>query len=119
MANPTSVAASFTYDALGRSSTTSNPYCTTSDSTYGITTNAYDAIGRVTQVTKQDGSIPSTSYAAHRLQLSLLLLRAVLALQVAKPSPHLAGHRIEVRQDQEDNQRQARSIGPPSTTASA
>jgi YD repeat-containing protein len=55
----------FTYDALGRSSTTSNPYCTTSDPTYGLITNAYDALGRVTQITKQDGSISTVSYTGN------------------------------------------------------
>ncbi|HEY6251568.1 MAG TPA: hypothetical protein VI685_16545 [Candidatus Angelobacter sp.] len=52
----------FTYDALGRPSTTSNPYCTTSDSIYGLTTNTYDALGRLTQTTKQDGSIATAQY---------------------------------------------------------
>ena len=45
-----------TYDALGRVSTVSNPYCTTSDPTYGVTTYAYDALGRKTKVIPPDGS---------------------------------------------------------------
>src|SRR5262249_11720502 len=39
-----------------------NPFCTTSDSTYGVTQPQYDALGRVTQVTKQDGSIAGVLY---------------------------------------------------------
>jgi RHS repeat-associated protein len=39
----------FTYDALGRVSTVTNPYYTTSDPTYGVTTYSYDALGRITQ----------------------------------------------------------------------
>jgi RHS repeat-associated protein len=53
----------FLYDALGRPLTTSNPYCTTSDPTYGVATNSYDALGRVKQVTKQDGSISTADYS--------------------------------------------------------
>ena len=37
--------------------TVSNPYFATTDPTYGITTSQYDALDRVTQTTKQDGSI--------------------------------------------------------------
>lgn len=51
-----------TYDALGRAYTLSNPYCTTSDPTYGITTYTYDALGRTIRVTKPDNSIATTSY---------------------------------------------------------
>lgn len=52
-----------TYDAFSRGTLVSNPYCTTSDSTYGSTSSAYDALGRVTQVTAQDGvSTTTTSY---------------------------------------------------------
>ncbi len=45
-----------TYDTLGRTSTVSNPYRTTSDTTYGITTNQYDALSRVVKVIPQDGT---------------------------------------------------------------
>ena len=44
------------YDSLGRVLTVTNPYVTTSDPTYGITTFAYDSLGRPTVQTQQDGS---------------------------------------------------------------
>jgi RHS repeat-associated protein len=50
-----------TYDPLGRVSTVSNPYCSTSDSTYGITTTQYDALGRVLKVIPQDGTVSSNN----------------------------------------------------------
>jgi len=53
----------FTFDALGRSSTTSNPYCTTTDPTYGVTSYQYDALGRTIKVIEQDGSVVSTDYS--------------------------------------------------------
>ncbi len=52
-----------TYDALGRVSTVTNPFYSTSDPTWGTTQSQYDALGRVTQVTKQDGSISTVSYS--------------------------------------------------------
>jgi RHS repeat-associated protein len=48
-----------TYDALGRKSTVTNPYRSTSDSTYGVTTYQYDALSRVTQVAPPDGTVPT------------------------------------------------------------
>jgi YD repeat-containing protein len=53
-----------TFDGAGHAATVSNPYFTTSDPTYGTTTNAYDALDRVTQTTKQDGSISRVAYNA-------------------------------------------------------
>jgi RHS repeat-associated protein len=52
-----------TYDGLGRVFTVSNPYCTTSDSTNGLTTYVNDALGRPTTVTAPDGSTTTTSYS--------------------------------------------------------
>jgi RHS repeat-associated protein len=51
-----------TYDAVGHVSTTSNPYYKTSDSTYGLTSSAYDALGRVIKITYPDLSISAVSY---------------------------------------------------------
>jgi len=51
-----------TYDGLGRVSTVSNPYRTTSDFTYGIATTQYDALSRINTVIQADGSTVSTSY---------------------------------------------------------
>jgi RHS repeat-associated protein len=51
-----------TYDANGRVRTVSNPYRSTSDSTYGLETPAYDGLGRVTQVTHADGSVAHAYY---------------------------------------------------------
>ena len=50
------------YDGLGRRYTVSNPYRSTSDPTYGITTYTYDAVGRTTKVTHPDGTLIGTSY---------------------------------------------------------
>jgi len=59
------------YDLLGRVSQTYNPTrCATptvncGESTWGYTSYAYDALGRTTSVTEQDGSIISTSYSGN------------------------------------------------------
>lgn len=45
-----------TYDSNERKSTVTNPYCTTSDTTYGLTTYNYDALDRVTKVIPPDGT---------------------------------------------------------------
>ncbi|HZU31796.1 MAG TPA: hypothetical protein VFB79_11815, partial [Candidatus Angelobacter sp.] len=52
-----------TFDQGGHVATVSNPYFSTSDATYGITTNIYDGLDRVTQTTKQDGSVSSVKYS--------------------------------------------------------
>lgn len=46
-------------DGLGHTYTTSNPYRSTSDLTYGITTYAYDALGRACLVVPPDGTLPT------------------------------------------------------------
>ena len=57
-----------TYDALGRLYTVSNPYRSTSDSTYGITTYSYDALGRKTGQIDSDGvSQQSWSYSGNTI----------------------------------------------------
>jgi RHS repeat-associated protein len=58
-----------TYDGMGRPRTVSNPYCTTSDPTYGLTTYNYDALGRTTQVTHPDNSTLLTTYAGRATQV--------------------------------------------------
>jgi RHS repeat-associated protein len=50
-----------TYDPLERKSTVSNPYRTTSEVTYGLTTYQYDALGRVTKTIPPDGSSTSNN----------------------------------------------------------
>ena len=51
-----------TYDALGHVASVTNPYRTTSDPTYGLTQNQYDALNRTTLITKPDGSTVQTAY---------------------------------------------------------
>jgi len=50
------------YDGLDHVGSVSNPYFSTSDTTYGVTQTQYDALGRATQVTKQDGSASTVAY---------------------------------------------------------
>src|SRR5205085_12139086 len=52
-----------TYDGLDRVASVTNPYFTTSDLTYGVTQNQYDALGRAMRTIRQDGSISSISYS--------------------------------------------------------
>jgi RHS repeat-associated protein len=51
------------YDTLGRVSQVSNPYRSTGDSTYGLTTTQYDALGRPIALTRQDGGVVTTDYS--------------------------------------------------------
>lgn len=48
--------ANTTYDTLGRVATQTNPFHSTGESTYGVTSFTYDAIGRKTIQTQPDGS---------------------------------------------------------------
>lgn len=52
-----------TYDALGRVASTSNPYYTSGDPTYGVTGYAYDALGRVITITNPDSSQRLMAYS--------------------------------------------------------
>ena len=51
-----------TYDSVGRAKTVSNPYCLTTEPTYGVTQSDYDALSRTTKTTKQDGSFNTVKY---------------------------------------------------------
>jgi RHS repeat-associated protein len=50
------------YDSAGRTKSVSNPYCLTSEPTYGVTQTTYDALSRTLNTTKQDGSVTSIKY---------------------------------------------------------
>ena len=54
-----------TYDGMNRIWTQTNPYRSTSDSTYGITTHNCDPLGRITSGVQPDGSTLTTSYAGN------------------------------------------------------
>jgi YD repeat-containing protein len=62
-----SIATSKAYDALGRLSSTSNPYRPGGGAWGGLyyTTYLYDALGRITLVTTPDGATVGTSYSAN------------------------------------------------------
>jgi RHS repeat-associated protein len=53
-----------TYDTSSRRHSDSNPYRSTSDSTYGIITYAYDGMNRQVSMTNPDGNIKGTYYGA-------------------------------------------------------
>ena len=52
-----------TYDGMGRVWTVSNPYRSTGDSSYGVTTYNYDPLGRTLSVTNPDSTASTTTYA--------------------------------------------------------
>jgi YD repeat-containing protein len=54
-----------TYDGLGLPYTVSNPYRSTSDSTYGLTTYTYDALGRTLNQLRPDSSSLKWSYSSN------------------------------------------------------
>ena len=51
------------YDALGRVMASSNPYRSSTDVTYGVTTFRYDALGRKTSKLNPDGTISTSPYS--------------------------------------------------------
>jgi RHS repeat-associated protein len=55
-----------TYDGLGRKHTVSNPYRSTSDPTYGLTTFGYDGLSRVKTVTTSDNAVVRTDYSGNQ-----------------------------------------------------
>lgn len=58
------------YDGVGRKVSVSNPYQTTGDLTYGVTTYQYDGLNRTILVTKQDGSKVVTDYAGNTVTVT-------------------------------------------------
>src|SRR4029077_12515331 len=50
------------YDVAGRVASVSNPYCLTTEATYGTTQNQHDALSRSTKTIKQDGSFTTVKY---------------------------------------------------------
>lgn len=58
------------YDGLGREYTVTNPYRSTGDPTYGVTTYAYDSLNRTTQVTHPDGSKIVSTYTGSATEIS-------------------------------------------------
>jgi RHS repeat-associated protein len=101
------------FDALGHATSVSNPYFATSDATYGVTTNLYDALGRAYQTTKQDGSVSSVDFsggtcvlatdeAGHqRKSCSDAIGRLV---EVDEPNPNAAAHVVINGQEQTNPQ---------------
>jgi len=59
---PSYIKVDTTYDSLGRAATVSNPYCLTSETTYGLTQTQYDALSRPIKVIKQDQSSSTAQY---------------------------------------------------------
>ena len=59
-----------TYDKVGRIASISNPYYTTTDATYGITSIQYDALNRITTITKPGAATVLIDYtkAGARIQ---------------------------------------------------
>ncbi|HET9182944.1 MAG TPA: RHS repeat-associated core domain-containing protein [Candidatus Angelobacter sp.] len=53
------------YNLRGEVASVSNPYFSQTDPTYGATQTEYDALGRVTQVTAQDGSVSKIDYGQY------------------------------------------------------
>lgn len=53
-----------TYDTLGRILKKSNPYRSTSDSTYGLEVFAYDPLNRITSITHADNNIVNSYYGS-------------------------------------------------------
>lgn len=58
------------YDGLGRVYTVTNPYRSTADPTYGVTTYVYDALGRTVSVTNPDGSVRNTTYTGRATEVA-------------------------------------------------
>lgn len=59
-----------TYDGEGRPYQVWNPYRTTNDSTYGVTTYSYDALGRPTEILNPDNSSVQTLYTGRATEVT-------------------------------------------------
>ena len=59
-----------TYDSMSRTHSVSNPYCTTSDTTYGLTTYLYDGLGRKYQVTTPDSAATTITYGGNATEFT-------------------------------------------------
>lgn len=53
------------YDTNGRASSLTNPYRSTQDTTYGVTTTVFDGLDRVTKITDPDGNVVDIAYGAN------------------------------------------------------
>jgi RHS repeat-associated protein len=59
-----------TFDSAARVHTVSNPYISTGETTYGVTTYSYDALGRQTTITNPDGSTKLLEYGGSAVTVS-------------------------------------------------
>ncbi|MGH9506934.1 MAG: RHS repeat-associated core domain-containing protein, partial [Terriglobales bacterium] len=58
------------YDGEGQVLSVTNPYRSTSDPTYGVTSYTYDALGRTLAVTQPDGSVLTTTYTGRATEVA-------------------------------------------------
>jgi len=61
----TGIEATTSYDVMSRVATVSNPFCTSSDPTYGTTSFSYDSLGRKVLTILPDGTTSSAAYATN------------------------------------------------------
>jgi RHS repeat-associated protein len=67
----TGVRVDYTYDARGRKSTQTNPYCATSDETYGVTSYQYnDPLSRITRTQNPDGTGTDVEYVGRAVHIT-------------------------------------------------
>jgi RHS repeat-associated protein len=59
-----------TYDSMSRINSVSNPYCSTSDPTYGLTSFAYDGLSRKVMTTLPDNSISTITYRGDATEIT-------------------------------------------------
>ena len=83
-----------TYDGLGHAYTTSNPYRSTSDPTYGVTTYSYDALGRIKLVVPPDGTSTNNNVATQYCGATTLVTDQ--AGRSRRSTSDALGHLVEV-----------------------